>query len=1063
MLNDLRQKFSRPCGRPFSGQSPLFASWVLLVVLICASSSIGEEDESAESWGPRMGIDIPEVPRIQPDRMFLRRDWEPYENYAHEEKRYKNYSTILSPYRDPKQYFYGPLGNRLVYGIPGYDWVETTGLGPQSRGSSILRVTGNLYNYPGREQSTYRRYFEDVLTVSEQTNRWWAGLTIAQELRGRFTPLTLKVNAFRGFRIDVGTKHDDLSALFMNWNTVRMGAFHFERRVGLLNLGLTYVNQHESFSDSYGHTFSRKGVLRHNQPYPEIIAVKFSDDSPKDDRGGPYIVELNILVNGVLRQDIVPDIVEHVDGITESSVGRFGAQGLVRNAYAELSAAFTSSVPTQPTYMQYRINEAPLYMDYLFFKDLRLNDPVDPERQFTTYVWRGVEFPIEEPWHLAANLQPEASTSRNYYRDNADEILGERFTEDEVLAILIRNNALNNIYRPLEQSFRWRTDETGPIEVSGDDFVVYYFNLAGEGYVQSVSFEAVVANDYKIEVGTVARNRRVDLNDPYAPIESSYTQRYGQPTLFRVVERAPGNVQDRSNVQRISFDIGTQTGMEILGANFSTNIFGLKIDGEYARSLHYFQYPDGVVGPDPSTAVRFGKRFNQKGEAYYLVARKEHERFDWGGELFHMGPNYSTELVVLGTPAVPHFNNTVRLMMVDDNDDNDRFPDSWFQQYIAGFVNEGVDADGIFPGKDEDGDGRPDTNKNGNRLPDYLEPFLMYDVESDDYIYDLDLNNNDRPDGREDDPEPDYPYPEDLEGHHLFGKYRLRRDLSFSLGRLNAHQQDGAGKNLMNYGRLIWETKQPGLGRLMVENTLKRVWDTVPDRVLISSDFGRSPFGKTHLAGFGYQQQFDLILIEDNLNYKNSWANRFYLETLLSPLKDLKMYHNFRYEFNWQQQGLLADGTHQRKNAIRTMSSVHRVDYTWRRHRSKLEIIPALKLLFLKRTQDIIDIPLADETTVIPLFKANYYVTPRTTFRLGAQGLPFWNYSVKDHGNSWNSFEQNVYVLMMTNRSDYFGYEIVANAGVTFDRRTYDDSFRSADNTDVLAVFIQIVAGAPRY
>ena len=229
MLNDLRQKFSKPCGIfprwPFSGQSPLFASWVLLIVLICASSSIGEEDESSESWGPRMGIDIPEVPRIQPDRMFLRRDWEPYENYAHEEKRYKNYSTILSPYRDPKQYFYGPLGNRLVYGIPGYDWVETTGLGPQSRGSSILRVTGNLYNYPGREQSTYRRYFEDVLTVSEQTNRWWAGLTIAQELRGRFTPLTLKVNAFRGFRIDVGTEHDDLSALFMNWNTVRMGRF----------------------------------------------------------------------------------------------------------------------------------------------------------------------------------------------------------------------------------------------------------------------------------------------------------------------------------------------------------------------------------------------------------------------------------------------------------------------------------------------------------------------------------------------------------------------------------------------------------------------------------------------------------------------------------------------------------------------------------------------------------------------------------------------------------------------------------------------------------------------
>ncbi|MCH7478446.1 MAG: alpha/beta hydrolase, partial [SAR324 cluster bacterium] len=161
-----------------------------------------------------------------------------------------------------------------------------------------------------------------------------------------------------------------------------------------------------------------------------------SDDSPDDNRGGPHIVEVNIHVNGILRKDIVPDIIEQIDGITQSSVGKFGTQGLVRNAYAELSAAFTSSVPTQTTYMRYRINEAPLYMDYLFFRDLRLNDPVDLERRFTTYMWRGVEFPIEEKWQLAVNLAPEASTSRNFYRDNADEILAEEFSEDEALAIL---------------------------------------------------------------------------------------------------------------------------------------------------------------------------------------------------------------------------------------------------------------------------------------------------------------------------------------------------------------------------------------------------------------------------------------------------------------------------------------------------------------------------------------------------------------------------------------------------------------------------------------------------
>ena len=142
---------------------------------------------------------------------------------------------------------------------------------------------------------------------------------------------------------------------------------------------------------------------------------------------------------------------------------------------------------------------------------------------------------------------------------------------------------------------------------------------------------------------------------------------------------------------------------------------------------------------------------------------------------------------------------------------------------------------------------------------------------------------------------------------------------------------------------------------------------------------------------------------------------------------------------------------------------MHRIDYTWRRSRSKLEVIPAFKLLYLKRTQDLQGVPLADEMTTIPILKANYYITPKTIFRFGAQGLPFWKYRLKDNGNDWNSFKERVYVLMLTNRSAYFGYELVANAGVTLDRLTYDNPFRSADNTDVMTTFIQIVAGAPQY
>lgn len=1029
-----------------------------------------------ESWGPRAGIDVPEIPRVYPDRMFLRRAWEPYTNYAYPENRYQNYPTILAPYRSPKQYYYGPLGDRLTHGIEGYRWEETQGLGRLSTGSSIQNISGNVFNYPGENETTYRRYFEDVLVVSEETSKWQGRLTIAQELMGRFTPLTLKVNAFPGFRIDVGSENTDLSALFMTYSSIRMGGLHLVQKLGLLNLGLTYINQHESFAESYGHAFSRKGVLRYNQPYPELLAVKFSDDSPEDDRGGPYIAEVNIYVNGVLRKDIQPDIVGHLNGVNETSVGVYTAQGLVRNPYAAVTSAGGASIPTGTTYFDYRIREGPLYMDYLFFKDLRLNDPVDPERRYTKYVWKGVEFPIEEKWHLAVTLEPDKYKNKNDYKEHADEILAAHFSEEQVRAILMRNNALNNTYRPLEQSFTWLTGESGPIQAAGDDYVVYYFDLSQAGYVRSVSFDALVANDYKIEVATVDRQVEVDVSDPYAPLEVPYTKRYNSPTLYRVVARAPGNIQDKSNLKRISFDMGTQTGMEIFGANFSTDIFGLKLDGEFARSTHYYQYPDGVVGSAVYTpgayakpvaagtfpnAERQGTRFRSVGDAYYLVARKDYERLGWGVEYFHMGPKYDTELKLLGTPITQRYNRTLRLMMVDDNDDDDRFPDSWFTAYIAGFVNEGIDTDGIFPGKDEDGDGRPDTNKNGNRTPDYLEPFLMYNVESDDYVYDLDMNHNDRPDSREDDPEPDYPYPEDLEGYHALGTYQLRKGLGLSLGRVDAHQQAGGGKNLVNYGRLSVKAKRPGVGKLFLENTLERVWDSVPDRVLVSSDFTRGLFGKFHAAGFGYQQQYDLNLVKDNLRYRNSWSNRFYLEGNLTPVKGLRMYHNLRYELNHQQPGALDDGTYQRKNQIRLLSSVHRLDYTWRRPRSKFELIPAVKLLFLKRTQDITPVPLANEMSIIPILKANYYVTPRTVLRAGAQGLPGFEYRVRDYANDWNSFRQHVYVFMMSNVSDYFGYKIVASAGLSFDYRTFDSPFRSAENDDIMTTFVQIVAGVP--
>ena len=107
-------------------------------------------------------------------------------------------------------------------------------------------------------------------------------------------------------------------------------------------------------------------------------------------------------------------------------------------------------------------------------------------------------------------------------------------------------------------------------------------------------------------------------------------------------------------------------------------------------------------------------------------------------------------------------NSTMYWKTVDDNDDGDRYPDIKYGNAVGIPPDRvGTDLDGVFVNQDADNDGAPDTNRNLNRLPDYEEPFLMFDVEPNSYVYGLDRNNNDDPDQREDDAEVDYPYEHD--------------------------------------------------------------------------------------------------------------------------------------------------------------------------------------------------------------------------------------------------------------------------------------------------------------
>ena len=80
----------------------------------------------------------------------------------------------------------------------------------------------------------------------------------------------------------------------------------------------------------------------------------------------------------------------------------------------------------------------------------------------------------------------------------------------------------------------------------------------------------------------------------------------------------------------------------------------------------------------------------------------------------------------------------------------------------------------------------PDHNRNYNGMPDYVEPFLMYDADPQDYDYGADLNHNDFIDARENDWEADYPYDPDLRGLHLYGQLQTDAGSDLDLGGLTS-------------------------------------------------------------------------------------------------------------------------------------------------------------------------------------------------------------------------------------------------------------------------------------
>lgn len=853
---------------------------------------------------------------------------EEYENYGRED--YKRYGKsifyrILNP-------VYDEMGDFVTNGIDIFS----------------LNETHTVYPRPGSRLWKGEYYYKYVngLVVSHNTlGRTWMSIAVGDNIRTKFTPLSMDMANLNGIRWDLDTGSDKLTlvtsrvdrpifnledsqahnkeAHLPRYATYLLGG-HWERRIGTLTVGASYVNQFRVDNTVGTERNSLKGTLP-RKGYPVAYLVVKVADGSEHRKGGARVYEVNIYMDGVPK-DLPVWVTEH---------------------------------------------------------DAKVIDPRYPNGD------RGFPKPI--PPYV-------------------------QFMKEELTKM-----------------------PPGTFEVEGSRYVLYWFKMPEDLACRSVEFEVLVSGDYLISLSEVY------VANPMAS-EADPLRKYGA-TYFYEVAGAKGSPERYNDLEVVRFKYGRQTSNTVAGFQIRLDSKELFLNAEYKRRFDFRQFMDGSREHFLSTA-----------DAFYINLKRSYERFSVGGEVFYISPFYSTMISVNDLSYAASYlmsidspfteaemflkNNTLEFDTVDDNDDKDRFPDRYF-------LLEKADANGVFPGMDEDMDGRPDVNRNENDIPDYLEPFLLYDVNPQEFDYGEDMNNNGIIDIREDDDKPDYPYDVDSKGYHVFLEMRPTDALDLTLGRYHVRQPMAGGRNSVAYFKLNYSRYFPFLAEVNFVNFAKRVRDDIKDDVFQFQQGILSSFNPDPTSRFGVTS-IRTALVEDRLLMRNSFVNTSYLKVKFFGIRNLKLEQSLKVELNRQFLG-------SSKNDIWRWAYVLKGDYTYRFGR--LSLSPKFKYMAYRvydRKQAVVH---THKTYFFPILRVDYRLTPRTTIKFGAQGFPFLDSMCRDLMNRSRDYDSQDYLAMLSNVFNYRGYELSFNAGYEVKKQRYRDRRRAFEDVDYSCFFLRLILG----
>ena len=545
-----------------------------------------------------------------------------------------------------------------------------------------------------------------------------------------------------------------------------------------------------------------------------------------------------------------------------------------------------------------------------------------------------------------------------------------------------------------------------PLEVGGTDLLVYRWEIPATA--ERLSFRAQVAGDYSIDVAAAYG---------WAGVPNRIW------TDWHNVARAPRNVRDGSNLRWVRFEYGFPTAQIQYGSDFLWEWEGTTLAGELVENVGYRRFPGASQHQRRASRAFFLKGLHQG----FGELSRAMDSLAVGLEVFRLPAAYATTLPMWSERA----DKVLDYALVDDNDDGDYWEDRWEHwdpldplyislkdaagvdpesqptqaalDYLPGNLGNGVGY-GVFPGLDQDGDGVLAINVNQNQIPDYAEPFLMYAVEPDDFVYGDDFNNNGVVDRRENDNLPDYPYPLDSRGYHSFALLHLRSSWQFRLGQYRIEQRAGAGRNQVAYGEAQYQR-----GHVQFNVRSKRVRDTIADLVY---QHVVDPLAATNTA---IKIKPDLLLAQ------NSWLHTLYGTAGYAPVPGVQIKATTKLEIN-----RMLERLDQRSHII-DWTWASKADYTF--VREGLKIRPSAKLRLQRRTApEELLLPLRTYE-LFPILQVDYALGQATVLRFGIQGLPGWPHTFRNPEYPTGDFTARHYLLAIENRSHNRGFDLSLNLG----------------------------------